>query len=94
MMKCPGCGTKPPFWVKLALLYVVGYPCDRCGQVFRVNSRGLYVLIAGACATSVLAAAAEVTIGIPISTFLVAAFGLFLTALAANRFGELVRKDD
>jgi hypothetical protein len=44
--------------------------------------------------TSVLVAAAEIADASPLSPFLVAAFGLFLTALAANCLGELVRKDD
>jgi hypothetical protein len=39
-------------------------------------------------------AAAEIADASPLSPFPVAAFGLFLTAFAANRFGELVKKDD
>ena len=93
-MRCPACGTRPPFWLRLAFLCVVGQSCATCGQDLRINSRGFVILITGALATIVFAVAAEIADASPLSPLLVAAFGILLTAIAADRFGKLVKRND
>ena len=94
MLSCPHCGSERAFWISFVFFRLFDYPCDVCGQPYRLNHRGLAILFGGGAFTALLAWGARYSSGYPFSPMLVTALGLLLTGDATRRFGELVKKED